>query len=376
MKKTLIFFLIFFNIIQYCQGQYFKNNNIAIGVSTLLGYSRPPNHITVNGEDLRGYVDGFQLNILKQVNGKKEWHKSYGMPRVGLSLQTIFMNKPDKFGVSISLLPSFQLRFLKFKNSELSGKLELGGSFVTKTFKFATNFDNRAISLPINFAVGVAAIYNHKISKHLDLNLELGYFHISNGSIMVPNGGMNIFNLKTGISYFFNETPYLLRTKSDFKLPNKNIYYTAYFAGSYRELGTFRYRKQFPTFTLHQAVMKPINKVINFGLGFDIFYDASQFLFEDTLTLVSQVKESDKILAGIGICGEINFGKLAFPLEFYKYIYDLDIVKKPVYLRFGLTYYPYKGLYTGCYFKGSNNKFNTFGSDFMEIVLGWRFRKY
>jgi hypothetical protein len=92
--------------------------------------------------------------------------------------------------------------------------------------------------------------------------------------------------------------------------------------------------------------------------------------------LVSQVKESDKILAGIGICGEINFGKLAFPLEFYKYIYDLDIVKKPVYLRFGLTYYPYKGLYTGCYFKGSNNKFNTFGSDFMEIVLGWRFRKY
>jgi hypothetical protein len=375
MKKTLLFLLFSIYIFKHCQGQYLKNNNIAIGICSLVGYSTPPNHITLSGENLNGYVSGFQLDMYEQVNGTKDWHKTYGLPRVGLSLQTIFMNKPDTFGTSFSLLPSFQLRVFKFKNSEISGKLELGGAYVTKTFKYASNFENRAISSPINFAVGIAAVYNKKISKHLDLNVALGYFHISNGSLMIPNGGMNIYTLKTGMNYFFNETPYSLRTKPDFSLANKSIYYTAYLAGAYREQGTFAYRKKFPAFTIHQAIMKPINKILNVGIGFDMFYDASQVLYDDTLKLVSQVKESQKLLAAFGICGELNFGKLAFPLEFYKYIYDLDVVKRPVYLRFGLTYYPYKGMYVGCYFKGSNNKYNSFGSDFMEFVLGWRFRK-
>lgn len=373
MKSIILFFHLYFFVFVHCQGQLLKNNNIAIGLSYIAGYNVAPNKIHTNNESMNGMVNGFQLDFLKQVNGTKNWHKTYGIPRIGISFRTIFMNKPDTFGINYSLLPFMQFRLLKHKNSEFSGKLGLGSAFVTKTFKFLTNFDNRSISSPINFAVEFAAIYNRKINQHLDLNLETGYFHTSNGSFMMPNGGINIYYLKGGLSYFFNETPYSKMKPCDISTTYKKVFYTTYLAGAYREQGTFAYRRQFPVFSFHQAVMKPINKIYNIGLGADLFYDATNALTDEPDLIPSQIKESDKWLSAIGFCNELNIGKLTVPLEFYFYVYDLAVIKRPVYVRFGLTYFAHKNLFVGCYFKGSNNKYNTLGSDFMEFALGWRF---
>jgi|DEB19_MinimDraft_2_1074335.scaffolds.fasta_scaffold10637_2 hypothetical protein len=372
-----ILFLIFHCICVsfYCQGQLIKRNNTAIGLSFINGYNIAPNKIHTTGESMDGIITGFQLDFIKQVNGTKNWHKTFGIPRIGISFRTVFMNKPDTFGINYSILPFVQFRLIKHKNSEFSGKLALGGAYVTKTFKYLTNFDNRSISTPLNFAVEFAAIYNRKISNHLDLNLETGYFHTSNGSFSMPNGGINIYYFKSGISYFFNETPYSNMKPSEISTVNKKVFYTTYLAGAYREHGTFAYRRQFPVFAFHQAVMKPINKIYNIGIGADLFYDASNALTDEPDLIPSQVKESDKWLAAIGICNELNIGKLSFPLEFYYYIFDIDKIKRPVYVRFGITYFPYKNLFIGSYFKGSNNKYNTLGSDFMEFALGWRFRR-
>ncbi len=375
MKKIILLLFHCTCAIFYCQGQLIKSNNTAIGLSFINGYNQAPNKIHTTGESMDGIITGFQLDFIKQVNGNKNWHKTYGIPRVGISFRTIFMNKPDTFGISYSILPFMQFRLLKHKNSEFGGKLGLGGAYVTKGFNYLTNFDNRAISAPFNFAVEFAAIYNRKINNHLDLNLETGFFHTSNGSFLMPNGGLNIYYLKGGISYFFNETPYSKMKPCEISTANKKLFYTTYLAGGYREQGTFSYRRQFPVFTFHQAIMKPINKIYNIGIGADLFYDATNALTDEPDLIPSQINESDKWLAAIGICNELNIGKLSIPLEFYYYIYDFDKIKRPVYVRFGLTYFPYKNIFVGCYFKGSNNKYNTLSSDFMEFALGWRFRR-
>jgi hypothetical protein len=264
---------------------------------------------------------------------------------------------------------------LKSKNSNLSGKIGIGGAYASKSFKFSSNFDNRAVSLPLNFALEVGAVLNKKITNKLEFNFELGYFHLSNGSFQMPNGGFNIYYSKTGLSYFFNQTPLNKTLKNNFTLKNKTTYYTTYMAGAYREQGTFAYRRQFPIFIFHNAIMKPFNKVYNYGFGIDLFYDATQRLIDEPDLLVSDVKESDKWNAALGFCNELNIGKLAIPLDFYHYVYDLNVVKQKYYIRFGLTYYPYKKLFVGCYFKGSINKYKSLESDFMEFALGWRFRK-
>jgi hypothetical protein len=373
MKNINLLFLLYLIISFPCQGQLMKSNNMAIGSSFISGYHIAPNKINTTGESMDGVVTGFQFDLMKQVNGTKNWHYNFGIPRVGVSFRTIFMNKPDTFGISYSILPFMQFRLLKHKNSEFCGKLGLGGAYVSKSFKYASNFDNRAISIPLNFAVELAAIYNRKINNHFDLNMETGFFHTSNGGFIMPNGGINIYYLKGGLSYFFNETPYDKTKIYDVSNLNKKVFYSTYLASAYREHGTFAYRRQFPVFAYHQAMMKPINKIYNIGIGADLFYDASNALNDEPNLIPSQVKENDKWLAAIGICNELNIGKLTIPFELYYYFYDIDKIKRPVYMRFGLTYFPAKKLFVGCYFKGSNNKYNTLSSDFMEFALGWRF---
>lgn len=349
--------------------------NMGVHLGFFSGFSFAPNKIDKTGESMDGFANGFNLGIHKQVNGSKDWHNTFGNPRVGINVQTVFMNKPDTFGFHISVLPFVQIRFKKWPNADIGGKIALGGAYVNKTFKRATNFDNRATAMPLNFALEVGLIYNHKISKHTDLNAELGYFHLSNGSFMMPNGGFNIYYLKTGITYFINNQPFEKRLLPNLNTPNKKWYYATYVAGGYREQGTFAYRRRFPIFAYHQAYMKPINKIYNLGFGLDVFYDATQRLIDEPLLKVTDVKEADKWNAAFGFCNEITIGKLAVPLHFYHYFYDLNVVKQRYYLRFGLTYYPSKKIYLGCYFKGSVNKYKSLESDFMEFALGYRFKK-
>lgn len=368
--STLLFFLLSVN----ASAQLLKAQK-GIHVSWLNGYSFAPNKIDKTGESMDGFVSGFNLGIHKQVNGSKDWHRTIGNPRVGINIQTIFMNKPDTFGFHFSVLPFIQIRLKQWPNADIGGKIALGGAYVNKTFKRATNFDNRATAMPLNFALEVGLIYNHKISKQMDLNAELGYFHLSNGSFMMPNGGFNIYYLKSGLTYFIDYQPFDKRTSFKLDITNKNWYYTTYLAGGYREQGTFAYRRRFPIFAYHQAMMKPISKIYNLGFGFDVFYDATQRLIDEPLLKVSDVKESDKWNAALGFCNELTIGKLAVPLHFYHYFYDLNVVKQRYYLRFGLTYYPTKKIYFGCYFKGSVNKYKSLESDFMEFALGYKFKK-
>jgi hypothetical protein len=240
-----------------------KSNNMAVGLSFISGYHIAPNKINSTGESMDGIIKGFQIDLIKQVNGSKNWHQNFGIPRVGISFRTIFLNKPDTFGINYSLLPFMQFRLFKNNNSEFVTKLGLGAAYVTKSFKYASNFDNRAISTPLNFAVELAAIYNKKINNHFDLNIETGFFHTSNGGFIMPNGGINIYYLKAGMSYFFKETPYSKMKRYEVANFNKKVFYTSYLAGAYRENGTFAYRRQFPVFSYHQAIMKPINKNFN-----------------------------------------------------------------------------------------------------------------
>ncbi|MFA9214263.1 MAG: acyloxyacyl hydrolase [Candidatus Methylacidiphilales bacterium] len=349
--------------------------NTSLNSSLIGGYSFAPNRVEKTDESLDGWIRGFEIGIYKQVNGTKFWHQTLGMPRVGLNFQTIFMNKPDTFGFTFAVLPTIQLRLLTFKNAEIAGKIAIGGAYASKAFKRITNFDNRAISMPLNFALEFGLVYNQHLFKKLEFNTEVGYYHVSNGSFMMPNGGFNIYYLKGGFSYFLYDTPYKKRTPYLIKTNDNRAFYTAYFAGAYREQGTFAYRRQFPIFTFHQAYLKPLNKIYAVGVGLDLFYDATHALIGNSNLLASQVQESDKWLSAIGFCNELSIGKFAIPLEFYHYIYDLSVVKQPLYLRFGLTYKTYQNVYFGCYFKGSVNKYKSLESDFMEFAVGYQFKK-
>ena len=373
MKIGILFFYIIFLInYTFCQG---IESKIGLNGSKMQGYSFAPNNVYKTGLSLNGTVYGFDIGITKQVNGKKQWQKDLGNPRFGLNVQTILMNKPDTFGFNVSLLPWVQIPLIKYNKGEIVGKIGIGLAYASEAFNRKKNFDNRAVSSPINFALEFGLVLNQMLTKKIDFNAELGYYHLSNGSFRIPNGGFNIYFIKTGLSYFISGNPYANRIKINKKIEHKKIYYSAFTAFGYREFGTFALIHQFPVFTIHQALYKPINKLYNLGIGFDLFYDATNALRVNENLMVSDVPEADKILLAVGICNEFTFGKLALPLEIYNYFSFVKRIENKNYLRFGLTYYANKKMFFGCYFKGSIANSKSLESDFMEFAIGYKFRK-
>lgn len=367
-KFLIIAFVYFIN--SFCQAQ---NKNVAIGYSHLLAYNLIPYKSEITNESLSGLAQGFELSITKQTNGSKEWHKTYGMPRIGIGFQTIQMNKPEVFGVNFSIQPFIQLRLFTFEKAEINAKIAFGLGTNTKLFDQETNINNRAVSLPISFANSVGAVYNKKLSKHFDLNIELGYYHLSNGNLKIPNGGFHVYMLKGGFNYFLDEVPYANRKKPNTKLSTSKWYYSTYAAVAYKELGTFADPKRFYVFTWHHAYMKPITKTYHAGVGLDLFYDASPYLRRHSFLSASDVSNNDKLFLALGFCNELRIGQFALPLQVYRYLYDNTIVNQHAYVRFGLTHNPFKNLLLGCYFKGGFTSKLALDSDFVEFAIGWQF---
>jgi len=335
-------------------------------------YNFAPNKSQLNDASLDGYVRGIEISMGKLASGA-EWSEAYGYPRIGLTLQFVQMNKPDTFGYCFSFVPNFELRLFDLAKSEINLKFGYGVSLVTKKFDITNNFDNRAISFPLNFATSLGIFYHGKIDDNADINLGIGLHHVSNGSFKIPNGGFNMIQTYLGFNYFLNQCPYNNKKKNNLKIENKDIYIQTYVAVSVREQGTFARIRSYPVATISNSILIRLNQLYSVGIGIDGFYDATQALIGNQTFRYSDVSEKEKFNAAIGFNQQFEVGKLFVPLHVYRYIYDLAVVKQPNYIRFGLGYNFSKNFITGVFFKGSFNGYKKLESDFMEISLGYRF---
>lgn len=373
--KVLILFSLYF-IINSTSAQNSLREDGSVRFNIISGYNFASNDIWKTHQSMNGPIGGFEIGYSHFTSRKEKWHRILGTPRVGISFQTIFMNKPDTFGKCISLMPHIEIRMFTWPKSEISGKIAIGATYCSKEFNNNVNFDNRAVSSPINFGLEFSAIYHRELTDKIEMNLEASFHHISNGSLSLPNGGYNILYGKAGINYFFDEVPYLKRRGTYLKSYGDKFYYSYYFAGSYRQQGTYWNDRSYPVFTLHQAMMKRINKISTFGIALDAFYDASLKLGYDpnSKMMVSQVQESDKYNYALGLCYLLDIGKLSFPFEAYHYVYNLSLVHNPYYIRFGVKYQVGKNLFIGSFVKGGlNSTGSSFESAFMEFAIGWSF---
>lgn len=372
-------FITLISSVEHTCGQTMLKDNGALRFNTIAGYNIASNEIWKTKQSMNGIIGGFEIGYSNITSRNESWHKVFGTPRIGVTLQTLFMNKPDTFGTCISLLPNIEIRLLTWPNSELSGKIAIGGTYCTRKFNNSSNFDNRAISSPLNFGLEFSAVYHHEITQKLELNLEASFFHVSNGSFSLPNGGYNVVYGKAGINYFFNEVPYLKRRGTFLKSYNEKPYYSFHASFAYREQGTYWNQREYPVYTVHQSIMKKLNKIHAVGVGLDGFYDASHKLDfnPDAMLFVSDVKESEKYHVAIGGCYELVVGRMSIPIEAYHYIWNLKIVRNATYLRFGVKYNVWKNLFVGGFVKGGFGQNSKFESAFMEMATGWSFhRKY
>jgi len=343
-----------------------------VGFEPFAGYHFAPNRIEKTGESMNRFCYGADL-----VLDKSEWIpqsliNSHGSPTFGFRLRAAGIRPLDTFGYSFAIMPQLEQPVFKWKKIPCLFRLAYGVYGNTKVYDFESNFDNRAISSYVNFGVDFAGGFSIRSGNNNELRVFTGLYHVSNGSMKMSNGGINLIYLSLGYRFSNqNKLDQFYASRSNSKLHENYRYYLQILPFiANREIGYIQNIQRFWISGVTTAFYKKVNSWYSLGLGADFFLDASPVIKSKDSVIASTVHIGQRAFYALGIHQQYEFGRWFFPLGIHHY---LNNTAEPVYIRFGLGYSAKSGFTTGCFFKGTLNSSGKLNSDFMEWSLGYRF---
>ena len=149
-------------------------------------------------------IDAFELNLVTQTSGTKEWHQRRNYPLLGVGLAYTDYDRNTIYGHAISIYPNIQLPILRLKKFEWTMKLGFGFAYISKEYSRGPDWDtlNTAIGSHINNYTCFATDLRYRFNGHLDIQAGGDFAHISNAAFRQPNLGINKFGAHIGLRYF------------------------------------------------------------------------------------------------------------------------------------------------------------------------------
>lgn len=140
-----------------------------------------------------------ELDISGQTTGKRSWQKWNGYPQFGAALLYGNSGSRQYIGSVTGLVPYISL--MLFNRTAVYARLRLGvgAAWVQKVFNPETNYGNFVISTHLNVCANALATVGIRVLPQTSLELGVSFFHISNGSVKLPNLGLNPTALSAGI---------------------------------------------------------------------------------------------------------------------------------------------------------------------------------
>jgi len=278
-------------------------------------------------------VTGAELSLEFQTMGEKSWQQFTGFPIVGVGAVWLNLGNPQKLGNAFALYPYISFPLIRTNFFNLSMKAGAGASYLTKTY-YNTNTDSSGNILPsltgTNGAIGSAInVYfsgggslEIPITKGFSFMAEYTWNHMSNGSAVAPNSGLNLLNGFVGLRYFPNYKSFQAPTAHYFPRIPRQFSYEIIASGGFRQL-YYKDNKTFPIASIAFGVYHPMSNFYRMGLGVDAFYDGAydgNTQFERTYITSNELK--NKIRVGVSWQHEILLGRFIAGFDFGLYLYD------------------------------------------------------
>lgn len=342
---------------------------------------------------------GTELSVEFQTMGEKSWHQFQGFPIIGLGAVWLNLGNPDKLGSAFAAYPYISLPLLRNKYFHLNLKGGIGASFLTKTY-YNTRIDNTltdanaAIGSKLNIYFSGGGNLEIPITKGFSLTADYTWNHVSNGSAVAPNSGINMLNGFVGLKYFPNYNKFSFPIRNDIADFPRKFTCEVIAAGGFRQL-YYKDNQTFPTASLVFAVYRPISNYFRMGLGFDTFYDGAYdgHTTEFKRTYLKNKELKNQFRMGVSWQNELLLGRITAGFHFGIYLYNPLKNLEPYSLAEIKTLdkgliYPYNideedgWLYTRAALKYALNKhyFISLGlkthlqkAEFIEWGLGYRF---
>lgn len=279
------------------------------------------------------------------------WQQYLDEPTLGVGFVGLNLGNNKILGQSFAIYPYLLIDIIKLSHFELNWKVGAGLSFFNKTYNrcdtipahFGTGTTNTLIGSIVNVYLTTGAHLNFPIKNGWATHAEFGYMHMSNGSVLQPNGGINIIYASIGASYKLNKDCANYNNNKPNKFPplpyNWSINITA--SGGYREL-YYLDNKGYGIGSIHIGTTYNVCNWYAIGGGFDAFYDGvfnqqggTQLEGLTQEQRIEQLKHthfgryvilnenlSNKFRVGIGINNEFRIGRITAILDWGIYLYD------------------------------------------------------
>jgi len=151
----------------------------------------------------------FELQINKQLNGSKDFHRYYGYPEIGIAIQYGDWGNPEQYGYNLAVYPAMRLNIRRDKIWGAYFKIGIGFSYFNKPYDRHTNPYNNIIGSHITNITTIGGGLTVRPTKKLECSAGYSLLHYSNGHSKVPNLGGNFLPLNFSLAYKPNQTEYI-----------------------------------------------------------------------------------------------------------------------------------------------------------------------
>ena len=293
-------------------------------------------HIIPHDEHVKSLVlnpvYGAEFSVEFQTMCDKPWHQFNAFPVLGIGAVWLNLGNPAKLGDAFAIYPYLCFPLIRTNFLKLNLKTGAGLSYLTKTY-FNTNTDSLGNTLPLNSTnAAISSNLNVYFSGGGNLEIPLGngfsftadytWNHMSNGSIVVPNSGLNLLNGFVGLKYFPNYKKFKFPTKRNYENIPRKFSVEIIASGGFRQY-FYLDQKTYPIGSVTVGVYRPFTNFYRMGLTVDAFYDGvydGTSLYKRYYLTTNEFK--NKIRIGASWQHELLLGRLSAGFDFGIYLYD------------------------------------------------------
>src|SRR5664279_1224657 len=213
-----------------------------------------------------------EITLSSQTIGKKQWQQVNGYPELGVSFLYGNSGSKEYIGHVSAIVPFIE--FFPYRSSHFyTGiRIGMGAAWVEKIFNPQTNYKNLIIGSHLNFCAGIMASLGVLVFPRTWLDLGVSLTHISNGSVKLPNYGLNPVSLSMGVKYDLHPPLTMIRNHIP---PFKTSWgYYIYAFAAFKEAAPL----ESPVYLVNVVnleAMKDFSYTGRFGGGISFTYDRS-----------------------------------------------------------------------------------------------------
>lgn len=287
-------------------------------------------------------MDMHEFSIFKSMSGNAPWQKYFRNPLIGLSIGYATYHRPE-MGKSLMVMPYYEFVLLKLGPLQWVFKPSVGLSYSDNPYHEQNNRKNWTYSRAVNPTFFVET--KLKLLAYKNIYCELGgaIRHISNGSVELPNVGINMLTASLGVRYTLNPGVRIIPTKDTTPVHRWKIRPYAEIARNHKSI-YYGQNRAYLFYTLYLYAGIRLSKINSLLVGYDYMWDES-FGDEYGRLNMTRPEKIDHHSHAITLGNELHLGPIGYATQIGYYLHIQEPFYGIWYHRHTFKYYLHDHVY-------------------------------